>query len=143
VTTPAPPPEPARPSYSGPASGRLIWTGDLAPGATLTIENRRSSAGNITGMLPAASVRVSVYPAELQSGGLSVYSAQARHTAGNVVEARSAQNGWLETRYVYNPERARGVSAIEVPTQGNGYRLTLRGGDRPVRAVVIDWQVAQ
>jgi len=30
----------------------------------------------------------------------------------------------------------------EAPSAANGYKLTLRVGDKPVSAVVIEWQVA-
>jgi hypothetical protein len=140
---PPPPPEPARPTYSGPASGKTIWTGYLAAGASLTIEGRRASAGSVNGNLPSAPLRVTVFPAEFSSGGLSVYSGQSRHAGNNVVEPRSAQNGWLETRYLFNAERARGVTVAEPPSSANGFKLTLRGGDKPVSVVVIEWQVAQ
>jgi hypothetical protein len=140
---PPPPLEPARPSYSGPRSGKTIWTGNLPAGGSISIEGRRASAGSVNGNLPEAPLRVTVFPAEFSSGGLSVYSGQQRHAAGNVVEARSAQNGWLETRYVFNAERARGVTVAEAPSPANGFKLTLRGGERPVSVVVIEWQVAQ
>jgi hypothetical protein len=131
-----------RPVYSGPSSGKIIWTGYLPAGGTLTIEGRRASTGSLNAALPPAPLRVSVFPADLSSGGLSVYSGQARHASGNVVEPRSAQNGWLETRYLFNPERARAVTVAEAPTQSNGFKLTLRGSDKPAPVIVIEWQLA-
>jgi hypothetical protein len=140
---PPPPPEPVRPAYSGPASGKTIWTGYLPAGGTISIDGRRASAGSVNAGLPPAPLRVAVFPAEFSSGGLSVFSGQARHASGNVVEPRSAQNGWLETRYLFNPNRARAVSVAEVPSQANGFKLTLRGSDKPVSVIVIEWQLAQ
>ncbi|MEZ5351720.1 MAG: hypothetical protein R2762_03725 [Bryobacteraceae bacterium] len=138
---PAPPPPPA---YTGPRSGRIIWTGFLAPGASVTIDGRRASAGNVNAALPGVPVRLSVYPAEFTSSGISVFSANPRHSSGDVVEGRSARNGWMNTRYVFDTDRARDVQLAASPGEQEGYRnITLRGGTRPVAAVVIDWQVAQ
>jgi hypothetical protein len=123
-------------------AGRLIWTGYLAAGARLSIIGNRVSMGTVSGSLPSALLRVTVYPGELSSHGLTVYSAQDRHAARNVVEPRSARSGWLETQYIYDVNRAGTVSVVEVPTGANGYELTLQGGERPSSVVVIDWQVA-
>jgi hypothetical protein len=59
------------------------------------------------------------------------------------MEPRSAQSGWLETRYIYDEDRAAALSIVERPTQANGYKLTLRGGERPCSVVVIDWEVVE
>jgi hypothetical protein len=128
---------------AGASSGRLIWTGYLAPGATMTIEGRRASAGSLNGALPQAPLRVMIYPAEFSSGGLSAYSSQPRHVASNAVEQRSAETGWLSVRYVYSLERARALTVIETPVAANGYKLTLQSGDKPASVAVIDWQLVQ
>ncbi|MBM3814246.1 MAG: hypothetical protein FJW20_21690 [Acidimicrobiia bacterium] len=146
------PPAPALPQleapkpapYSGPAAGQLIWTGLLPAGGTLTIEGRRPSSGSLNGALPGVAVRITAYPADLSSGGLQVYSGAAKHARGNVVEPRSAQNGWLETRYHYDVERARGVAVAEAPGEANNHqRIQIRSANRPVAALVIEWEVAQ
>jgi hypothetical protein len=49
----------------------------------------------------------------------------------------------METRYVYNAERARSVVVAEEPSAANGYNLTLRVGAEPLSAAVIEWQVSQ
>lgn len=140
---PAPAPPPA-PVYSGPRSGRIIWTGFLAPGATVTINGRSASAGTVNNALPGVPVRLSVYPAEFTSTGISVFSSNQRHASGDVSEGRSARNGWMNTRYVYDTDRARDAQLGAGPGEGDGYkRITLRGGSRPVAAVVIDWQVSE
>jgi hypothetical protein len=142
VALPAAEPERRSPAYNGPRSGKLIWTGVLAPGATLTVEGRRASAGTFSGALPGVNVRVSVYPAELSAGGLTVYSGAARHAQGDVTEPRSAQNGWLNTTYRYDPARAQEVALVEAPSAADGYRkLVVRGGRRPLSALVIAWEV--
>ncbi len=139
---PAPAPA-APPAYTGPKSGKLIWTGPLGPGDMLKLENGRAPSGTLTGSLPGVPVRLTVYPAEFSAGGLTVYSGAARHSRGDVTEPRSAQNGWLNTRYIYDPDRAQNVTLAEQPSDSNNFRsLTLRGGSRPERAVVIEWQVA-
>jgi hypothetical protein len=137
------PTQPATPAYNGPKSGKLIWTVPLGPGDLLKLENGRAASGTLTGSLPGVPVHITVYPAEFSVGGLTVYSGASRHSRGDVTEPRSAQNGWLNTRYVYDPDRAQNVTLVEQPTDTNNFRsLTLRGGARPERAVVIEWQVA-
>jgi hypothetical protein len=131
------------PAVAGPRSGKLLWTGYLAPGATMTIEGRRASAGSLNGALPQAPLSVSVYPAELSSGGLEVYSPQPRHAAGNAGERQSAETSWLPIRYRYDVERARGITVIEAPVAANGYKLALKGGDKPVSVAVITWRAVQ
>ena len=140
-----PPPESApAPAYAGPTSGKFIWTGYLAAGATVTIDGRRASAGSVNGSLPGVPVRVAVYPGELSTTGLSVFSASPRHQAGSVTEARSAQNGWLNTRYVYDPGRARDAQVSAAPSEAGGFKqLQIRGGDHPVSVVVVEWSVAR
>ena len=137
-------PEPVAASYTGPASGKFIWTGYLAAGATVTIDGRRASAGSVNGSLPGVPVRVAVYPGEFSTTGLSVFSALPRHQAGSVTETRSAQNGWLNTRYVYDPGRARDAQISAAPSEAGGFKqLQIRGGDRAVSVVVVEWSVAR
>ncbi|MBK5293456.1 MAG: hypothetical protein JJE04_17505, partial [Acidobacteriia bacterium] len=140
-----PPAEAPRPiAYAGPASGKMIWTGLLPAGGTLTIDGRRTSMGNVNGVLPGVPVRVSVYPAEFSSGGLVVFSGNAKHARGNVVEPRSAQNGWLQTRYLYDAGRAGEVAISEPPGSGNqSQHLQIRSTGKAVPVLVIEWEVAQ
>jgi hypothetical protein len=135
---------PAAPSYAGPSSGKFIWTGFLPAGGTVTIEGRRASSGSVNGSLPGVPVRITVYPAEFSTAGLSVFSALPRHQAGAVTEARSAQNGWMNTRYVYDPGRARDAQISASPSEAGGYQqMQIRGGERPVSVVVVEWAVAR
>jgi len=134
---------PAVAAYTGPRSGKVIWTGFLGAGASLTVDGRRASVGSVNGSLPGVPVRVSVYPAEFAGGGLTVYSGAARHQGG-AEEARSAQNGWLNTKYKYDPDRARGVSLTAAPSAQTGHRqLAIRAGDRPLSAIVIEWELVR
>ncbi|MBL8294533.1 MAG: hypothetical protein JNN08_21995 [Bryobacterales bacterium] len=143
-TLPSPEPVSRPPAYSGPRAGKLIWTGVLPPGGTLTIDGRRASSGTFSGALPGVNVRVTAYPAELSANGLSVYSGAARHARGDVTEPRSAQNGWMNTTYRYEPARAQDVSVAEAPATGNSFRkIVLRGGSRAISAVVISWEVVE
>jgi len=136
------PEPPAAPAYNGPASGKFIWTGYLPPGKTVTIDGRRASTGSVNGSLPGVPVRISVYPGEFSSSGLSVFSAAARHQSAPVTENRSAQNGWLNTRYVYDPARARDATLAAAPGEASGFKqLQIAGGERPVSVVVVEWSV--
>ncbi len=142
---PAPLPEPPPAvSYTGPSSGKFIWTGYLAPGQTVTIDGRRASSGSVNGVLPGVPVRISVYPGEFSASGLSVFSAATRHQTGPVTETRSAQNGWLNTRYVYDPARARDAVVSAAPSEAGAFKqLQIAGGDRPVSVVVVEWAVSR
>ncbi len=140
-----PPAEPPKIStYAGPMSGKIIWTGLLPAGGTLTIDGGLASIGNVNGALPGVPVRISAYPAEFSSGGLVVFSGNPKHSRGNVVEPRSAQNGWLETRYLFDAARAREVSIGEAPAPGNQFQhLQIRSTGKAVPVFVIEWEVAQ
>ena len=135
---------PAPSAYTGPSSGKMIWTGFLPAGGSLNIDGRRASNGSLNASLPGAPVRVTVFPAEFSSGGLSVYSGAAKHSSGTVEEPKSAQNGWMNTRYVYDPARAREATISSAPAAGSGFRqLQVRSGERPLSVLVIEWEVAQ
>ena len=135
---------PVNPTYAGPASGKFIWTGFLPPGGTVTIDGRRASSGSVNGSLPGVPVRIAVYPGEFSTSGLSVYSASPRHQAGAVTESRSAQNGWMNTRYVYDPGRARDAQISSNPSEAGGFKqIQIRSGDRAVSVVVVEWAVAR
>ena len=137
-------PSPEPPAYSGPTSGKFLWTGYLAPGKTVTIDGRRASSGSVNGSLPGVPVRVSVYPGEFSTAGLSVFSASPRHQNGSVIEGRNAQNGWLNTRYVYDPARSRDAMVSAAPSDAGGFKqLQIAGGERPVSVVVVEWSVAK
>ena len=46
---PAPPASPARPTYNGPLSGILVWSGKLGKNDTLTIDGNNASFGSLRG----------------------------------------------------------------------------------------------
>ncbi len=127
-------PEPApAPRAGGPTSGKLIWTGFLRAGETLTIDGGRASTGNVTGRLPAVPVEISIYPAEFTSSGLTVYTTDQPVPSGG--GARAGLN------FQYEPAKAAAVSLIERPSEANQWRrLRVRAGDRPVPAIVIIWR---
>ena len=135
---------PAPPAYTGPRSGRVIWTGNLAPGGTLVITGRNASLGTVTGALPPVPLRIGAYVAELGAQGFTAYSANARHSRGNVVEAPGAQNGWQRTAYRYDPRRAGELVVAEAPSAENGWqKMLFRSSARPVTAILIEWELAQ
>jgi hypothetical protein len=141
---PPSPEPPSAPAYSGPTSGKFLWTGYLAPGKTVTIDGRRASTGSVNGSLPGVPVRVSVYPGEFSTSGLSVFSASPRHQNGSVIEGRNAQNGWLNTRYIYDPARARDAMVSAAPSDAGAFKqLQIAGGERPVSVVVVEWSLAK
>jgi proteasome lid subunit RPN8/RPN11 len=138
---PAPRPADAKPGYSGPISGRLIWTGRLARGRSVSINGSQASTGYLTGELPGVPVRISAQPAELSDNGMVVYTARA---AAARREPPGPLNGWNSTEFELDPNRAARVLVTEPPNAQTGWRkLTLRSDEAPVAVVVIDWKVAE
>jgi proteasome lid subunit RPN8/RPN11 len=146
-----PPPAPApatapvvavkpKPAYTGPSAGRIIWTGDLARGASVWIDGRQVSAGTATGELPGVPVRISVHPADLSGRGLTIFTASGRA----VREPAGPQNGWNPTAYTVDPRRAGELLVLESPSPQNGWKkLSFRNDTRGVSVIVIDWKVAE
>lgn len=130
-------PEPVR--YSGPASGRIIWTGYLPANATLTIDGKKASAGSLSSSLPAVETRVTVHAAEFNSSGVTLFTASAARA--NTTEARSARTGWMTATFVLDPARAQDARLAAAPSTAHPQRVVIRSGERPLSAVVIDWQV--
>jgi proteasome lid subunit RPN8/RPN11 len=128
-------------TYTGPTSGRLIWTGRLPQDSVLTIEGRKASFGYINGELPGVPLKVTVQPAELTNRGIRIY------TGNNQVAARSPEspgpgNGWNPTGYLYSPERAGDLRVVESPSAQNGWRrLAIRGANRPYSVMVLHWEI--
>ncbi len=142
--SPPPAPEPVKAAYSGPPAGRLIWIGSLAANTTLTIEGRKASAGNVNAQLPGAPVRIGAYPAEMSSGGFTVFSTAPKYARGNVVEAPGAANGWNRTAFRPDARRAADIVVVEAPSAANNWsRVVLRSGPRAVNAIMLEWELAQ
>lgn len=142
--TPGPSPSPAPPGGTAPVtaqSGRLLWTGALTPGRLLTIQGRQASIGSFSGQLPGVPVRIAVYPAELSSAGLIVYTSNPRHSGAGLTEAPAPANAWTRTTYRYAPEKAAAVQVVQPPGEGNGWRAVWIRSSAPVEALVIDWEI--
>jgi hypothetical protein len=128
------------PTYSGPRSGRLIWTGSMARRGVVEIEGSRPSIGSLIGALPGVPVNVRVSPAEFSSGGLVVHSSDA--AANRRRENPAAANGWNATVFEWDPERARALVVIEAPNPSNEFkRLVIRNDARTCPVIVVDWNV--
>jgi hypothetical protein len=124
-----------------PRSGRAIWTGELRKGGLLMLDSSRPSIGTVTGEPFEGPGRVRVYPAELVDGGITIYTADARHRQRPVVESPAARNGWNVTSYIWDPQRSAGLTVLEAPNPQNGWRrLSVRNTGRPISMVVIDWE---
>lgn len=70
-------PMPPKPTYSGPSSGFVNWSGQLEKGATFTIEGSQATAGSVNGGLPGVPIAIEL---------------DAREFA--IVEAPAPSNGW-------------------------------------------------
>lgn len=122
------------------STGRLIWTGALGPGRVLTISGRQASLGSFTGQLPGVPVRIQVFPAELSSAGLVIYTANPKHGGAGVAEPPGPGNSWTRTLYRYAPERADSLQLLQAPGAANGWvGLTLRANANTT-AIVVDWE---
>src|SRR5262249_13382216 len=129
------------PAYRGPLSGRVIWTGRLVAGNTLSIDGDRVSTGELNGVFPKAPIRVSVYPASFSRQGMDVF-ARELPGAKALSEPPGPGNAWTATVYKQNPKHADDVVVTESPTSHNHWqRIRLRAGDHTVSAIVMDWQV--
>ncbi|MBK9170052.1 MAG: zinc ribbon domain-containing protein [Bryobacterales bacterium] len=77
---PPPPPKPAqeaKPRYSGPSSGVVVWSGQLERGGQVTIDGSDATAGRLNGALPGVPVIVEIDTREFA-----------------LAEAPSPANGW-------------------------------------------------
>lgn len=127
--------------YSGPQSGRIIWTGTLARRGVVEIDGTHASVGSLNGRLPSGvplSLRVS--PAQFGSGGLVVFTNDAARHGRR--EAPGGANGWNATEFEWDPERAGQVVVLESPAPQNDFkRLVLRSDARRCSVLVIEWTV--
>ena len=143
IVPPPPATEPERPRYTGPSSGRLIWTGTLTKAGVLSIEDARSSLGALTGGLPRQPVRLRAYPAELSDRGITVYTSDPKHSR-EVHEPASRQNGWNATTYKFDPGRATDLTILEAPSARNEWRkIVLRNDSKKMSMIVLDWEVTR
>jgi hypothetical protein len=125
-----------------PASGRAIWTGTLAPGATLTFERGRASSGFLSGKWPQHPARISAHVADLSDAGIVVYTRDAtQRPRVGTSESPSARNGWNVTSWRWDENRGGAVRVLEAPGPQNGWnRLTVRGNGRKVSMLVLEWE---
>ncbi|MCC6393056.1 MAG: hypothetical protein IT167_20825 [Bryobacterales bacterium] len=139
IVRPAPLPPP-KPAYSGPASGKIIWIGELPRDGVLRIEGRRPSTGAVNTELPGVPVHIGAYPAEYTNSGVKVFSPNPRLTAGKT-EPAGAANGYTPIHYVYDAKAVRDLIVEQMPGAGDWKRIVLRAGGRRLSAIVIEWQV--
>jgi len=96
AATPKVDPEPAN-LPNKPREGRIIWSGNLAPGADLTIqEGGFPSSGALTGTLPGVPVSVEVHPDSL-----------------SVTTSPAAGNGWKRLT-IHNPPDGKAQAIISI-----------------------------
>lgn len=143
---PAPPahtPVSSPPVYSGPVSGKAIWTGRFPKSGPLTLEGNHASAGYLNGALPGVPVRIAVYPGRLTAEGITLYSSNPNY-ARKVVEPPGAQNGWNKTVYSFEPKLAKDIAVVETPNPQNRWnRLVLRSTNFNLSLIILEWHVIQ
>jgi hypothetical protein len=147
---PAPRPAPASPtpvasaasapSYTGPRSGRMIWTGVLTRRGVVEIEGNHSNTGSLAGALPGVPVSIRVSPSEFGRNGLIVFTSDAAKAGRR--EPPGAANGWNAVEFQKDAERERGLLILEPPNRANDYnRLVLRSDLRNCAVILIEWTV--
>ena len=121
-----------------PASGRLIWTGQLAKHAVLSFSARGASSGYVDGWLPSKTpVHIEVRQGELIEGGMMIFTKEGNSRS----EPPSVLNGWNTVLYKQDIVRARELEVVEAPGPANEWnQLVLRNGDRRLSLIVVDWR---
>ncbi len=126
-----------RTSAVSPASGWLIWTGQLPKRSMLSLSAQGASVGYLSGWIPQTSVHVEVHSGELIEGGIVVFTKDRSLRS----EAPSARNGWNTVVYKQDDARASELEVIDSPGPANNWsHLTLRNGSRPLSLIVLDWR---
>jgi hypothetical protein len=114
-----------------PGPSMLFWTGQARQGDLITIAGNRASAGLLSGRCPEAPSSVSVYPATLEGGRLTMFT----------TDARKADSGPKLTPrgigvFTFDPRHATDLSLFEVPGTRSG-RLVVRV-NAPLAAFVVE-----
>lgn len=139
LSLPAPIPNPVPTSAPvAPASGRLIWTGQLAKHAVLSLSARGASSGYLDGWLPSKTpVHIEVRPGELIEGGVMIFTKEGNSRS----EPPSVLNGWNTVLYKQDIARASELEVVETPGPANEWnQLVLRNSDRRLSLIVVDWR---
>jgi hypothetical protein len=138
LPAPSPAPVPDARAPAAPASGRLIWTGQLAKGAVISLTSKGASIGYLNGWIPPKTpVHLEVRPGELITGGIVVYTKDPNSRS----EPPSAGNGWNTVIYRQDYVRASDLRVLEAPGAGNDWnQLVLQNGDRKLSLIVLDWR---
>jgi len=132
------PAAPKTPVYSGPRSGRLIWTGSLARRGIIEIERAQASMGSLAGSLPGVPLSFRISPSEFNRQGLVAFTSDPARAGRS--EPPSKLNGWNGIHFELDAVRAQELVVIEAPNPTNDYaRLVVRNEGRPYSVVVIDW----
>jgi hypothetical protein len=131
---------PSQPPLHMPRSGRLIWTGSLGRRSVVEFEGSASTLGSLSGGLPGVASKLAVYPAEFARDGLTVYVTDAsRH---NKTEPPGPLTGWNRLHFVWDPERVKQLTVLEMPGSNNQFsRLALRNDARQCSVIVVEWAV--
>ena len=92
------------------------------------------------GKLPKDAVKIRVYPANFSGAGVTAF---ARELPGNkdIGEKQDPGTGWTRpVVYRRNPKRAGDVVVTEIPSAQNNWKTIGLRAERPVTAIVLDWE---
>jgi hypothetical protein len=130
-------------SYSGPKSGRIIWTGILKPNGILRVKEATASAGRVSGSLPGVPVKLRVMPAVNSADGLVIYTNNARHQTPEVAPP-GPDNNFQRMTFQYDSRRAQRAQVADVPSSGTNWtEYSIRAQSQALTALVIEWEVAR
>ncbi|MGA3236764.1 MAG: hypothetical protein ABSG03_10705 [Bryobacteraceae bacterium] len=133
-------PKPASKPYSGPRSGRLIWTGELGRHGVVEIEGTHATIGSLSGSLSGVPAVFRVWPAEFTRDGLAVYTGNTAERGRK--EPASKSTGWNSVNFQFDPVRTAELVVLEAPSRVNDFnRIVLRNDARACPIIVIDWTV--
>ena len=140
VSQPKPPAPASASGYTGPASGRVIWTGVLRRGGVVEMDGGQVNVGSLNGILPGVPVALHVLPAEFQREGLRVFTTEGAK-AGHV-EFPGRANGWNRVQFEFDPVRAGELAVLEAPNRSNEFqRLVVRSDGRNCAVIVVEWSL--
>ena len=130
------PPQPTPPPKPALQAGKLVWTGQVSKGGTITINGSDVSSGSVTGRLPGRPVTIQVHPAESGTEGLMVFT-----TDPHFAKPASVNTGSGTATYTFDPRHATDLVVFETPgPQNNWERLVLRVNNPKMTACVIEWR---
>jgi serine/threonine protein kinase len=117
-----------------PSRGVVVWSGRLAAGRSLVLNDSQASSGMIFGVLPRSSFSVKVYPAEGPMAALIAFTDDGQYVTPMTVATTIGA-----VTLVYDPRHATDIAIFESPTADNEWRRLNISARRACSAFVVLW----